>query len=194
MMKRLSPRTFLKADGGIAAIEMSFILPFMLLLFFGLLDLTGLISFNRKITSVASSIADLTAQNRNTVLKADMDDYFQVVSMIMDPTPDAKVTVNVYGYRSVAGVPQQMWAAKNAKGPGCSAAPSAASVANLMNVGNDVIVAQACMTYTPYVATFLGENVIGATSFKVEQSIMLRPRSSLQLTCYTTSANTTVCT
>ena len=76
---------------------MGFILPFMLFLYFGLIDLTGLISYNRKITSIASATADLVGQNRATVLKPDIQDYFKVSSMIMNPIPDDDVKVRVFG-------------------------------------------------------------------------------------------------
>lgn len=194
MSRRFSLRLFLKAQKGVAAIEMALILPFMLFLYFGLLDLTGLISFNRKITAVASSIADLTGQNRNYLLKADLTDYFKVVGMIMEPTPDSDVTVQVYGYRKVSGTVTQVWSTNNSKGPGCSTTPNVTAIDPLMSVGNDVIVTIACMQYTPYVATFLGKNIIGATSFNVEQAIMLRPRSSLQLECYATTQGGAKCT
>ena len=67
-------------------------------------------------------------------------------------------------------------------------------MSGLMTAGNDLVVAQSCMTYTPYVATFMGTKIIGKTSFKIEQTIMVRPRSSAKLDCYTTASLTTLCT
>jgi Flp pilus assembly protein TadG len=70
---------FASAESGVAAIEFAFILPFMLVLYFGLLDLTGLVSVNRKMTSTASVVADLTGQGgpttRSQILKEDIADY-----------------------------------------------------------------------------------------------------------------------
>ena len=186
-------KSFLLAESGVAAIEMAMILPFLLFLYFGLLDLTGLVSFNRKVTSVANSMADLTAQNRNTILKANVNDYMSVASMIMDPTPTNLVSVKVYGYRKVGASAVKIWTVSNGTGPGCASAPATALMTPLMVSGNDLVVAQACMKYQPYVATFMGDKILGETSFDVEQTIIVRPRSSLKLDCYNTTVGGAVC-
>ena len=187
-------KRFLRAESGLAAVEFAFILPFMLMLFFGLVDLTGLIGFNRKITAVANTVADLTGQNRTSVLKTDIDDYYNAASLIMNPTPLSNVTINVYGYRMVAGAPVQQWKTSNGSGPGCNSMPPTGSMAPLMAPGNDLVVAIACYRYTPYVATFMGDKLLGSTTIKVEQTIMVRPRTTAMLDCYTTTAMTAKCT
>ena len=48
-------------------------------------------------------------------------------------------------------------------------------MANLMTDGNDLIVAVVCTTYSPYVATFLGESVLGATTFNMNEQIASDP-------------------
>ena len=173
---------------------MAFVLPFLLFVYFGLLDLTGYVSFNRKITSVASALGDLTGQSRNTIIKSEISDFMYSVNLIMKPTPANKVSVNLYGFRNVSGTVVQVWKTGNGAGPGCATTPQKTKMASLMTAGNDLVVAQACMTYTPYVATFMGQKIMGKTSFSVEQIVMVRPRSSLKLDCYTTAAMTTLCT
>jgi Flp pilus assembly protein TadG len=193
MMKLPSFKTFRKAETGAAAVEMAFVLPFMLLLYFGLVDLTGLISFNRKITAVASSTADLVGQNQGTVLEGSITDYFKVSGLIMNPTPDSAVKVRVFVYRDVGGTVTQMWTKDNGKGPGCANAPNVATMKPLMTAGNDLIVAQACMKYEPYVANFMGTSVLGKTQFDVEQIVTLRPRATLTMNCLQ-SAGGAACT
>ena len=193
-MKFCNPKKFWRAETGVAAIEMSFILPFLLLLYFGLLDLTGLVSFNRKITGVASSVADITSQNRISVLKSNITDYMYANNMIMKPTPANMVTVKVYGYRKSGATVSMIWQTSNGVGPGCSSTPNTAEMVPLMAAGNDLIITQACMKYVPYVATFLGDKILGKTSFNVEQTVMVRPRPALTLTCYATTVGGAVCT
>lgn len=186
-------KKFSRAEGGLAAIEFAFILPFMLMLYFGLVDLTGLIGFNRKITSVANTMADLVGQNRTSVLLSDISDYYNASALIMSPTPANTVTINLYGYRMVGGVPTQRWKTSNGTGPGCNSTPPTATMTNLMGAGNDLVVSIACYRYTPYVATFMGDKLLGSTTLKVEQVIMVRPRSTAKLVCYTTAALTAIC-
>lgn len=187
------PKTFLRADNGVAAIETAIILPFLILLFFGMIDLTALISFNRKITYSASVVSDLVSQNRTSVLKTTVDDYYKAAEMIIAPTPATDFHVDVYGYRSVSGTVTKIWKTAKSGGPVCTTTPDTSAMPALMTAGNDVVVAIACMQYAPYVASFMGDAVLGATTFNVEQAIMVRPRSTTALTCYQTSLGGTVC-
>jgi Flp pilus assembly protein TadG len=185
--------TFMKADNGIAAIETALILPFLLILYFGMIDLTALISFNRKITYSASVVADLVSQNRTSVLKTTVDDYYNAAELVMAPTPASNVRINLFGYRLVGSAATQIWKSSSGTGPTCDTIPETAAMPALMTANNDLVVAIACMDYTPYVGTFLGKELIGGTSFNVEQAIMVRPRSTATLTCYQTAVGGAVC-
>ena len=173
-------RRYCKAETGVAAIEFAFILPFMLLLYFGLLDLTGLVSANRKMTSTASVVADLVGQSNATITAAKISDYMLVAGMISNPLPASGVKVRVTDYRLSGGAAAQQWTQSSTAGPAC-AAPNTSDMTTLMTAGNDIVVAQACMVYVPFIATFLGDSILGAATFNVQQDIMVRPRSSLTL-------------
>jgi Flp pilus assembly protein TadG len=185
---------FKGAESGIAAIEAALIMPFLLILYFGLIDITAAIGFSRKITATANTVADLTGQNRTSIIKADVSDYYNAASMIMSPTPISHVTIDVYGYRMAGSTPTQTWKTSNASGPGCTATPQTGTMTPLMTAGNDLIVVIACYNYTPYVATFLGDKLLGSTSIKIQQTIMVRPRTTAKLDCWTTVAQTALCT
>jgi Flp pilus assembly protein TadG len=187
-------KKFFKADKGMAGIEAALIMPFMLLLYFSLHDLTALITFNRKITSTASTIADVVGQapqsSPSSTTKAIVLDDLQAAAMIMQPTPMADVHVDIFDYRGTSAIP--VWQAHTTSGPAC-AAPSITNMPALMSAGNDVIVAVACMSYTPYVATFFGTNLLGQTSFMIQQTITSRPRAAATLTCYNSGTSGAVC-
>lgn len=180
-------KSYLNAKSGVAAIEFAFILPVMLLLYFGLMDLTSLVVNNRKVTTVASAVADLTAQSRTSVLKSQVDDYMKVANLILNPMPESGVTVAVYGYRPNGGAATKIWQTSNGSGPGCDGEPDSSGFSSLMTAGNDLVVAQACMTFEPYIANFLGKSILGNTSFDVGQAVVVRPRSTLTLKCEVTS-------
>jgi Flp pilus assembly protein TadG len=193
-MKLLSSlRTFIRANDGLAAIEMAFVFPFMLLLYLGLLDLTGLISHSRKVTSIASAVADLVAQNRIAVLKTDMNDYFKIASLIMKPESDSEVRIRVHVYRKVLNAPTLMWTVENGKGPTCTGTVDTSDMLPLMTADNDLIVTQTCATFKPYTGEFLGELLIGTLTPQVEQTVTIRPRSSPSLTCYATVVDGALC-
>jgi Flp pilus assembly pilin Flp len=193
-MIKMHIRKFLKAESGIAAIEMAFVLPAMLLLYCGMMDVTGLVSTNRKITASASTTADLVGQQKTSILKAVIDDDYNATAMIFSPNTLDNVRVEVFGYRTVSGTVTKIWHTSNLKGPSCGVDPDISGMPSLMTSGNDLIVARSCQNYTPYVVTFLGTSMLGSASFLVKQSISVRPRSSLDLTCYDTTVGGTKCT
>jgi Flp pilus assembly protein TadG len=190
-MTRSTFKSFRKADGGVAAVEFALIFPIMMGVYFGLMDMTGLISFNRKVTAVASATADLVGQNRNTILKTDLNDYFKVGKMIMSGESKNDVRVQVSAYRRNGTTISRIWTVNNSQGGACQNSPSTAEMADLMVAGNDLIVAQACLPYTPFIGPFLGDAM--AAEFNVEQIITVRPRASLTLDCYLTEVGSTPC-
>jgi Flp pilus assembly protein TadG len=197
-------RSYFRAEAGVAAIEFAFILPFMFLMFFGLLDVTDAVSFNRRITSVAGSVGDLVSQNRTYVTKDAILDYFKAGTLIMKPKLDTNVRITVYGFRKTGNTITLEWKIDNGKGAACSKTPSVTPGPGTFSVPtemmgydanalidptiprNDLIITQACTVYTPMVVEFLTKNILGAPTLKLEQTIMSRPRSSLTLNCYLT--------
>jgi Flp pilus assembly protein TadG len=188
-----SLRQYIRANEGLAAIEMAFVFPFMMLLYLGLLDLTGLITHSRKVTTIASAVADLVAQNRTAVLKTDLTDYFKIASMVMKPASDADVRIRVHVYRKVSNTPTLIWTVENGKGPNCTGTVDTSDMLPLMVASNDLIVTQTCATFEPYTGEFLGEKLIGTLTPQVEQTITIRPRASPMLTCYETVVDGSLC-
>ncbi len=185
-------RRFSKADSGVAALEFVFVLPFLLFLYFGMIDLTGLISHNRKVTQAADAVANLVTQHRNTVIESSLTDYYKVVEMIMKPTSMSEVRVEFFGFRPNGGNVTQTWESNNGSGPGCGALPTSAGMLPLTSAGNDLVVSRVCMLYTPAIGTFLGTQLLGDTSFLIEEEITQRPRSTTKLDCKV-SANGAAC-
>ena len=173
---------FRKDVRGVAAIEMAFIMPFLLFLYFGLIDLTAMISLNRKITYSASVVADLVTQNSTTVTASAMNDYFDAAELVMSPTSLDDVRIDIYQYRNVSGTITNQWKKSSTGGTAC-AAPNTTGMADLMTDSNDLIVTVVCLNYSPYVASFLGKAILGATSFTLSEQIALRPRQSTTLAC-----------
>lgn len=186
-------RKFIAESKGVAAIEVAFVLPFMLLIYFGLFDITSLVSVNRKVTYAASVVADLVAQNKTSVLKADIENYYNASNMVMAPMASTAVRVEVFGYRITGGTISQAWKTNNGQASSCGAAPSTAAMAPLMVAGNDLVIARVCTTYKVYAANFLGHSIVNASTFVIGESITQRPRSTLKLTCYDTIVGGAVC-
>jgi Flp pilus assembly protein TadG len=186
-------KSFLNHTRGAAGIEMALIFPFMIFLYFGLADLTGLVSLNRKVTYASDVMSDLITRSDDAILKAQIADFYNASDLIMAPRNPSTVRIENYGYRISGSTVSQVWKTNNGNGTSCGNDPDMTTMPGLMTVKNDLIVTRVCTTYTPYVATFLGQSILGASTFKVMKTVMRRPRSTLQLTCYQTVLNGAKC-
>ncbi len=189
----LGVRQFLARDDGAAAIEFAFILPLLLLMYFGLVDVTSLISTNRRIVSAAATMADLVGQQKTNILKTTIADQYNAVYVIMQPLDKSNVRVEIFDYRMVGTTPTKMWSTNNNLGPSCGIDPVTTNMSTLMTAGNDLIIARTCTVFAPAVANFAGTTILGATTINLKQAISVRPRSSLTLTCYNTAVGGTTC-
>lgn len=72
---------------AVAAVEFALIMPFMLMLYMGSIELSQLISVDRKVASVASTVGDLVARSNGEITAGQVDDYFDASRLIMTPYP-----------------------------------------------------------------------------------------------------------
>lgn len=77
---------FVKSRDGVAAVEFALILPFMLLLYCGSIELSDLINVDRRITVIASTVGDLVARQDGDIYNDDeLVDYFNAAEEIITP-------------------------------------------------------------------------------------------------------------
>src|SRR5450631_413683 len=69
---------------GIAATEFAVIVPIMLVMFFGTVELSSGIAVDRKVTLMARTLSDLTSQS-TSVGDTDMTNFFAASAAIMTP-------------------------------------------------------------------------------------------------------------
>jgi Flp pilus assembly protein TadG len=87
---RRSARNFLRDCKGLAAVEFAFILPLMLVLFFGVIDFSQGVAVDRKVTIMARTLADLTSQNTSVTL-TQINNFFAAATAVMTPYSSAPV-------------------------------------------------------------------------------------------------------
>jgi len=167
---------FARAESGVAAIEMAFIFPVMLMLYFGLVDITNLLSANRRVTLAASTLGDLVTQSAETITKADLTGIYEAVAPIMDPFPSGEVKIQIFGYKKDGSSAVLSWS--NSKNGGCGAAPSTSGLATLMADGNDLVISRVCVDYPPITGM-----VFGTDDITLQDAVILRPRQSTSLAC-----------
>lgn len=79
LMKR-----FAAADHGLAMVEFAILLPIMMTLFYGTVEVSRYILVTQKVEKLAHSVADVTAQEQNAT-KSTLDQVMSASSDIMNP-------------------------------------------------------------------------------------------------------------
>jgi Flp pilus assembly protein TadG len=70
---------------GLAAIEFAFIMPVMLVMFFGTVEFSSGVAVDRKITLVARTLSDLTSQSATAVTDSYLQNAFTASIAILTP-------------------------------------------------------------------------------------------------------------
>jgi len=77
---------FRKNVSGLAAVEFAFIVPVMLTLVFGTIEVASVVAIDRKATLVSRTLSDLVSRGAN-VTNADIKNFFGLGTSIMSPYP-----------------------------------------------------------------------------------------------------------
>lgn len=84
MRFRLPKTPLLSQESGVAAVEFSLILPILLVLWIGGVEVTSALSVDRKINNLASALGDLTARSQ-MITYDQLDDIFGIADKAMFP-------------------------------------------------------------------------------------------------------------
>lgn len=171
-----SASRFRSDKSGMAAIEFAFVFPFMLIMYFGVIDVADLLSANRKVTLAASSLGDLVAQAPGTLTPSDLDGLYNAVGPIMTPIAASDVKINILTYRKNGSTAQLRW--DDEQNGTCSGMSPPANMISMMADGNDLVIARVCISYQPIVGS-----IVGAGPFLLSDQFVLRPRESPTLLC-----------
>jgi Flp pilus assembly protein TadG len=169
---------FLKAKNGLAAIEFAFIAPVMGTLLVGTIEACNALQCKQKVTSVASSVADLVAQTKS-VSSSDIANIFSAANEVTYPFPSSGSSIVVSSVVS-DGTGNGTVAWSQAQNGTALAVNSAVSVpTGLMTASAcakgacSVILAQVTYSYS----SPLGKIFVGTTT--MSDTFYARPRQSV---------------
>jgi Flp pilus assembly protein TadG len=81
-------------ESGVAAVEFSLILPIMITLWIGGVEVTGALSVDRRVSAFASSMGDLVARSK-TISYAQVNDIFDLSEAAMFPYSDTGMSMRI---------------------------------------------------------------------------------------------------
>lgn len=175
MLKR---KSFLQAKDGVAAVEFAFIAPIVILMFFGLIELSQGMNCRQRMESVAGTVADLVAQSTK-ITDADRTNIFNAAGAIMFPFSDDDMEIvitSVVDNGTNNGVGRVAWseatANTTARSTG-STVPSGELPAGLITGGGSVIMAEVKYTFHSPAGFIIGQPI------EMTGRFFSRPRRSL---------------
>ena len=87
-------RRFRAADKGVSAVEFALILPVMLSTFFGIAEIANYINAARKVANLASTAADLAAQD-TSITDNEMNDIMGALDVILRPFDPGSAEIRI---------------------------------------------------------------------------------------------------
>ena len=140
-------RRFLKNKSGLAAVEFAFVLPVMLSMMFGMVELSQAMGARAAVTNLASTGADLIAQE-SSVTDADLNNVFGALGAMLYPysvTPVKIVITSIVDDGSGGVTGKVAWS------DGYTGGKNDDSVAR--TVGSSVTMPVTAGSTTPFIAT-----------------------------------------
>ena len=169
-------RRFSRDRRGIAAVEFAICAPVMILLYYGVAELTLGMMAERRASHAASVVADLVAQTSSTS-SAEVTDMFNVGAAILAPFPSAPLKLRVSAVTADAnGVAQVVWSRGYGQG-GLGTGPVASFPAGLLAANESIIMTEMKYTYD----SPLHEALPNALNFA--ETFYLKPRKSSSVAC-----------
>ena len=166
-------KTLIRDRRGAAAVEFAFVAPVMILMYYGLAELTQGMMADRRASHVASAIGDLVAQD-TMINTSEMTDIFNVGKAIIAPFPTTGLSMRVTSIRKdSSGAIQVMWSKTSGS---MTVLTTVASVpAGLIANNESVILAESSYVYNSATKKAL-PNALTFT-----QKYYLKPRKTAQV-------------
>lgn len=177
---RVLKAAWFENTGGFAAVEFALIVPIMLVLFFGTVEISNGVAVYRKVTLMAHTLSDLTSQSLS-VQDSDLTNFFAASTGIMTPystTPISQTITEIWINPSLQARVQ--WSS----GSAAQASGTVVTVpANLAIANTYVIYSQVGYLYTPAAGYVMSKAGVTLSDFAYT-----RPRQS---TCVLYNTQTT---
>jgi Flp pilus assembly protein TadG len=164
----------LRCSRGAAMTEFILIVPMMVLMLTGVVEVAGLLQLDRKLQNAAYATADLSTQNPS-LNDTRLADIFAAANLVLQPYIDTGLSVGIASvvFDADTGAASVDWTESLRGGT----VPDAATLAvGMGGPGESVVVVRANYTYVPLFGDFVIPGV------PLEETAFARPRRSLKVT------------
>lgn len=170
-LKSRNGKSLLKDQDGISAIEFALIAPLMILLYFGGVELSFLMEADRRVTTVASTVGDLTSRTV-TLSNDEIGDIFLASNQLILPLDPNIAQIRVSSLVSDAdGNVTVDWSDGCRRGPRTPGSSVENLPAGIVPIGGSIILAEVSYNYQS------GIQYLPVTKdVNLEDRFFLRPR------------------
>ncbi|MCC7016550.1 MAG: pilus assembly protein, partial [Rhodospirillales bacterium] len=158
----------LRDTSGAVAVEFALILPVLITMIMGTIELTNFLTAQRKILAAAQTISDLISQETD-VTSTDLDDLIAAGKMVLRPMNTSLLSVGVASVRfDASSTPSVDWTHSLSGGAVANATTLATPVAQ---ANSSVIIVYASYSYTPITGSLI------LSSRTLSETSITRPRT-----------------
>lgn len=164
-------RRLLRDKRGISAVEFAMLLPLMVTLYLGGVEVSQAVAIDRKVTLIARSLGDLVAQATN-ISNSESSNILAATAAIIVPYSDSRLKITVSSVKIDGnGVAKVCWS--DTKNGTARAIGSTVTLPSALNTANTSLIwAESQYAYTPTI----GYVITGTMNLK--DQIYMRPRLS----------------
>ncbi|TCD16370.1 TadE/TadG family type IV pilus assembly protein [Oricola cellulosilytica] len=189
---RLARQPVLQDKRGVAAVEFALIVPLMLAMYLGTMEMSAGVVVNKKVSRVASTVADLVTQQQE-VSKADLEQIMGIGEAVLFPYVSRRPDIVVIGIDVDTSYPKGgkvVWSRRYDQGtfkPGWAKGSDVDVPAKLQINDTFLVRVDTRIDYAPVVSWLIGDTVgsikNGVGVIEMAESYILRPRYGADITC-----------
>jgi Flp pilus assembly protein TadG len=185
-------RHFTHRADGVAAVEFALILPFMVALFMGAVEMSQAVTVNRRVTQVGSTAGDLVARFNSNITSTDIENIMKVSGYLIAPFPKTRLKIDVSVVSSTSTNKDdttQKWICKfdtasSATAVTCTCpTPSPAyalPASGMVTTADSVVIANVSYGYKPSLFDYFMKGTYGASAggvYTMTETVYLKPRA-----------------
>lgn len=142
-------RRFARATGGLAALEFAILLPMMVFVLFGSVDLIDMLGANKRAQNVAASISDVVARDTE-ITNSEVTGLWAAVNVLMFPDSGANMQIRVTSISITSSTQAKVVWSEGHGGYAARQANSAVTLPSaMMQTGTSIIMTETIYPYTP---------------------------------------------
>ncbi len=189
-------RAFGRAKDGVAAVEFAFIVPIMLSLYFGTMELSQGIDVNKKVGRASSLVADLVTQ-QTVITKSEIVAIANIAAATLQPYKRSDAIVELVGIQVSGETPPKArvtWSQRvtqiTANGIKSGSGSSFLTVGDIIIIPGELMIPNTFIVkgglnidYFPFTTYQINSVTNGKTGIAMGERYYLRPRMSPVVVC-----------